>query len=76
MSDYCQNCLYDRRQRTGANACPFNYLYWDFIARHQDKLRTLGRMGLILGVLRKIEPHELAEMQELSDRWRQDASLF
>jgi deoxyribodipyrimidine photolyase-related protein len=72
MSDYCRNCSYDRRQRTGENACPFNYLYWDFIARHHEKLASSGRMGLILGVLRKINPQELAKMQALSDRWRRE----
>lgn len=70
MSDYCGNCAYDRRQRTGEKACPFNYFYWDFIARHREKLGASGRMGLILSILRKIDPQELAEMQALSDRWR------
>jgi deoxyribodipyrimidine photolyase-related protein len=40
MSDYCKSCAYDVKRRTGPDACPFNSLYWDFIARNRD---TLGR---------------------------------
>ena len=34
MSDYCQSCYYDVKQKSGAKACPFNYLYWDFFIRN------------------------------------------
>ena len=37
MSDYCGACRYDRRRRTGDDACPFTTLYWDFLARHQER---------------------------------------
>jgi len=33
--------------RSGENACPFNFFYWDFLARHRDKLQSIGRMGFI-----------------------------
>ena len=46
MSDYCGNCRYDVKQRTGPNACPFNALYWDFIARNETKLRGNPRMAM------------------------------
>ncbi|MDQ2892664.1 MAG: cryptochrome/photolyase family protein [Pseudomonadota bacterium] len=46
MSDYCDGCRYDVKQRIGDNACPFNALYWDFLARHQDKLGTNPRLAL------------------------------
>jgi deoxyribodipyrimidine photolyase-related protein len=38
MSDYCRDCSYDRKQRVGDDACPFTTLYWDFLARHHDRL--------------------------------------
>jgi deoxyribodipyrimidine photolyase-related protein len=44
MSDYCGACRYDVKQRTGKDACPFNSLYWDFLARHRDKLGDNGRL--------------------------------
>jgi len=37
MSDYCRGCRYDRKQRTGPDACPFTTLYWDFLDRHHDR---------------------------------------
>ncbi|MFK7917941.1 MAG: cryptochrome/photolyase family protein [Ilumatobacter sp.] len=37
MSDYCKPCRFDRKQRTGPDACPFTTLYWDFLARHHDR---------------------------------------
>ena len=45
MSDYCQNCRYKVKEKTGQEACPFNYLYWDFLARNEDKLKKNPRLG-------------------------------
>ena len=47
MSDACSGCAYDRRQKTGAEACPFNALYWDFFARHAATLQGNPRLGLV-----------------------------
>ena len=30
MSNYCNSCRYKVAKKTGPDACPFNYLYWDF----------------------------------------------
>ena len=46
MSDYCRHCRYDVKQRIGPDACPFNALYWDFIARHEDRLAGNHRMAM------------------------------
>ena len=46
MSDYCGRCRYDVKQRIGENACPFNALYWDFLARHEEKLGDNPRLAL------------------------------
>ena len=46
MSDYCGHCRYDVKQRTGPDACPFNALYWDFVARNEGKLRGNARMAM------------------------------
>ncbi|MFM9864184.1 MAG: cryptochrome/photolyase family protein [Micropepsaceae bacterium] len=45
MSDYCSGCAYDVDAKTGAKACPFNYLYWDFLARHRERLSRNPRLG-------------------------------
>jgi deoxyribodipyrimidine photolyase-related protein len=44
MSDYCGGCHYDRKKRTGPDACPFTTLYWDFLARHTERFAANPRM--------------------------------
>lgn len=45
MSDYCKSCDYAVSKKTEDNACPFNSLYWDFLARNEDKLKGNPRMA-------------------------------
>ncbi len=45
MSNFCQHCQYDPLQTIGEKACPFNALYWDFLARHKDKLQGNQRLA-------------------------------
>jgi deoxyribodipyrimidine photolyase-related protein len=45
MSDYCGTCRYSVTRKTGDKACPFNYLYWNFLDRHRDKLESNHRLG-------------------------------
>jgi deoxyribodipyrimidine photolyase-related protein len=45
MSNYCGACRYDVKKKHGQGACPFNYLYWDFIARNEEKLAGNPRLG-------------------------------
>ena len=49
MSNYCADCRYDPNATTGEDACPFNALYWDFLDRNEDQLRSNHRMGLMYG---------------------------
>jgi deoxyribodipyrimidine photolyase-related protein len=44
MSDFCGDCRYDRKQRTGDDACPFTTLYWDFLDRHSTRLAANHRI--------------------------------
>lgn len=46
MSDFCKGCAYDVRQKSGAKACPFNYLYWAFLIRNERTLRGNPRMTM------------------------------
>ncbi len=47
MSDYCGGCSYDVKRKTGEGACPFNALYWDFLARNEAHLRGNPRLAQI-----------------------------
>jgi deoxyribodipyrimidine photolyase-related protein len=53
MSDYCRSCRYDVKKREGSNACPFNYLYWDFMVRNQDVLEDNPRMAFPYKTLKR-----------------------
>lgn len=44
MSNFCQRCRYDYRQKSGADACPFTTLYWDFLDRQHERLKDNRRM--------------------------------
>jgi deoxyribodipyrimidine photolyase-related protein len=58
MSDYCKGCTYDVKARTGSKACPFNALYWNFVARHADTIKANPRMAQMV---RTYEAFELDE---------------
>jgi len=45
MSDYCKGCAFDRKQRTGPEACPFTTLYWDFLDRHRERFGRNARVA-------------------------------
>jgi deoxyribodipyrimidine photolyase-related protein len=47
MSNYCQNCRYKVAEKTGGDACPFNYLYWHFLIKNRDRLGNNARLGMI-----------------------------
>jgi deoxyribodipyrimidine photolyase-related protein len=55
MSDYCKNCFYDVKDAVGERACPFNYLYWDFMARHEKRFAGNPRMAMPLRTLARME---------------------
>ena len=46
MSNFCNGCAYDVKQKSGARACPFNYLYWAFLIRNERVLRGNTRMTM------------------------------
>lgn len=54
MSNYCANCRYKVKEKTGESACPFNYLYWYFLMQHQDKLGKNPRLRMIYSTLAKM----------------------
>jgi deoxyribodipyrimidine photolyase-related protein len=69
MSDYCGTCAYDVKQKTGAKACPFNYLYWDFLQRNDEVLRGNPRLAMPYRTLHKMP-------EEQKNRIKDDAALF
>jgi deoxyribodipyrimidine photolyase-related protein len=54
MSDSCRTCRFDRRQRTGDDACPYTTLYWDFLARHAERFGRNPRMARQVSAMRRL----------------------
>ncbi len=71
MSDYCKGCVYDPKKRTGPNACPFTTLYWDFLARHEERFRKNHRMAQAMAGLRR-----LSDFEEVRKRGTEVRSLL
>ena len=67
MSDACQRCVYDPKRRTGADACPFTTLYWNFFATHERRFAKNPRLRPVLLGLGKLNDREavLARAQEV-----------
>jgi deoxyribodipyrimidine photolyase-related protein len=63
MSDHCAGCAHDVADAVGPRACPFNFLYWDFIARHADRFATNPRMAMPLRTLGRMDPAKVAAMR-------------
>lgn len=63
MSDYCQGCWYNKDQRTGERACPFNLLYWNFLIENEEKLRRDPRLGRNVLGLRHLDEAERAAVR-------------
>ncbi len=60
MSNYCSGCRYRPDQATGAQACPFTTLYWDFLARHRERFAAHPRSALQWRSLERLDPTQRA----------------
>jgi deoxyribodipyrimidine photolyase-related protein len=62
MSDYCGSCAFDVKLKAGPNACPFNYLYWNFLAQNEAKLVKNPRLAMPYRSLRAMTQDRLEEI--------------
>ena len=62
MSDYCSGCRYQVKAKEGASACPFNLLYWHFVARHADRLGNNPRMAQTVRTWQRFTPARQATL--------------
>ncbi|MAQ81745.1 MAG: cryptochrome/photolyase family protein [Maritimibacter sp.] len=72
MSDYCKDCRYKVKDKTGPDACPFNLLYWQFLDRHRERFEGNHRMGNMYRTWDRMDADHrktvLAEAEDLLDR--------
>jgi deoxyribodipyrimidine photolyase-related protein len=71
MSNHCKGCRYDPARSTGATACPFTTLYWDFLARHEARLRANPRMAMQLRNLARLDDEARRAIADQAEGLRQ-----
>lgn len=64
MSNYCAGCRFDPGKSTGAEACPFTTLYWDFLLRHEKFLAKNQRMTMQLKNLARLDAPKRKAIQQ------------
>lgn len=64
MGNYCENCHYNKKEKTTKDACPFNSLYWNFLDDKKEELSRNFRMGMMYSLLKKIPSEKLMEIKE------------
>ncbi|MBY0447370.1 MAG: cryptochrome/photolyase family protein [Hyphomonadaceae bacterium] len=76
MSDYCGRCRYDVKETVGPDACPFNALYWDFLMRNEEKLKSNPRLAMPYKTLARWEEARKADIRAQAQRHLQDLGVL
>jgi deoxyribodipyrimidine photolyase-related protein len=67
MSDYCKKCRFSPSIKDGDDACPFNYLYWNFLISNQALLKSNPRMAIIYRSLATMPEQRRENIKRQSD---------
>jgi deoxyribodipyrimidine photolyase-related protein len=76
MSDYCKNCSYNVSAKNGPTACPFNYFYWDFFIKNQNKLRGNPRLNHTYSTLSKMDDAKKAAITDDVHRFWKSVVIY
>ncbi|MFY7960165.1 MAG: cryptochrome/photolyase family protein [Elsteraceae bacterium] len=75
MSDYCGSCRYDVKQKNGPKACPFNYLYWNFLMENAEALKRNPRLGMPYRTLNAMSEEKRGAISRDSHRFFKSIGL-
>ena len=75
MSNYCGSCRYKPTVKNGPEACPFNYLYWDFMDRNASKLRGNPRVGFVYKSLDRMTEDKRQAIRADTDRFFKEIGI-
>jgi deoxyribodipyrimidine photolyase-related protein len=67
MSNYCKSCQYNPKESVGPKACPFTTLYWNFLARHRERLSGNQRMVMQMRNLERMDEGKLNGIRKAAD---------
>ncbi len=72
MGDHCKHCAYKVADTVGEKACPFNALYWDFLARHEKQLAANPRMKMMYRNLERMDSDRLSAIRQRARQIRRE----
>ena len=64
MSNYCSDCVYNVKEKTTEDACPFNSLYWNFLDDKRAYLEDNYRMKMMYSLLNKMSTDKISTLKE------------
>lgn len=72
MSNFCVHCGFKPDKSLGADACPLTTLYWEFLDRHYDRLKTNVRLAYQLRALtaKRAQPETMAAIRGRAEALR------
>ena len=72
MSNYCKQCSYKVTKKYGADACPLNYLYWNFLERNRDRLESNPRIRMMYKTYDRMDQEKQKAIREDSLKFFRD----
>ncbi|WP_445664600.1 cryptochrome/photolyase family protein [Fodinibius sp. AD559] len=69
MSNYCRSCEYSVTKKTGEGACPFNYLYWNFVNEQREAFETSGRNSFMVNMYNKKSDENKEAIEESTNQF-------
>jgi len=69
MSNHCSTCSFRVKDSVGPRACPFNFLYWDFMARHRERFARNPRMVQMIRLLDRMDRSKVQAMRDQAERF-------
>lgn len=75
MGNHCKHCSFRVEETQGERACPFNSLYWDFMAQHRALLEANPRLGVLYKTWEKRSSKDQAAVRHQAQQWRQRIDL-
>lgn len=75
MGNHCKHCSFRVEETLGERACPFNSLYWDFMAQHRFRLEENPRLAVLYKGWDRRNPKEQEAIRQQAQHLRQRIAL-